>query len=93
MQSSLLFRLFDSITIEPIILNILFSNFKSKKQIHKNKLRIYAKLDADNIGEVKFQNSITIIQCEIITEVQYNEIINDLKSSVNPLAWMMKIFL
>jgi hypothetical protein len=49
-------------------------------------LRIYAKLDTDNIGEVKFQNSITIIQCEIITEVQYNEIINDLKSFSESLS-------
>ena len=43
-------------------------------------MRIYAKLDNDNIGEAIFQNSIRTIQHEIITEVQYNEIIIDLKS-------------
>jgi hypothetical protein len=49
-------------------------------------LRIYAKLDTDNIGEVVFQNFITTIQCEIKTEVQYNEMINDLKSFSESLS-------
>lgn len=68
------------ITIEPIILSILFNNFKSINQIRKDLLHKCTKIESDVFEEKIFQDSmITTIQSEIMSDVQYNKIIHDLK--------------
>jgi len=68
------------ITIEPIILSILFNNFKSINQIRKDLLHRCTKIEPDALEEKIFQDSITTtIQSEIMSDVQYNKIIHDLK--------------
>jgi hypothetical protein len=68
------------ITIEPIILSILFNNFKSMNQIRKEVLYRCTKFESDVIEEKIFQRSIeTTIQSDIISNAQYNMIIHELK--------------
>ena len=77
------------ITIEPIILSILFNNFKLINQISKDLLlHRYTKFESDVIEEKIFQNTITTtIQAEDITSsTQYNKIIHDLKKFSESLS-------
>ncbi len=68
------------ITIEPIILSILFNNFKSINQIRRDLLHRCMKIESDVFEEKIFQDSmITTIQSEIMSNAQYNKIIHDLK--------------
>jgi hypothetical protein len=68
------------ITIEPMILSILFNNFKSMNQIRKEVLYRCTKFESDVIEEKIFQDSIaTTIQSDIISNAQYNMIIHELK--------------
>jgi hypothetical protein len=68
------------ITIEPIILSILFNNFKSINQIRRDFLHRCMKIESDVFEEKIFQDSmITTIQSEIMSNAQYNKIIHDLK--------------
>lgn len=69
------------ITIEPIILSIIFNNFKSINQIHKDSLlSIYKKFESDVIKEKIFQGSVaTTIQSDIMSNANYNKIIHELK--------------
>lgn len=77
------------ITIESIILSILFNNFKLINQISKDLLHRCTKFEADVIEEKIFQNTIaaTTIQSDDITSsAQYNKIINDLKKFSESLS-------
>lgn len=76
------------ITIESIILSILFNNFKLINQISKDLLHRCTKFEADVIEEKIFQNTITttIQSDDIISSAQYNKIINDLKKFSESLS-------
>ncbi|VFJ13957.1 hypothetical protein [Candidatus Nitrosocosmicus franklandus] len=70
----------NSITIEPIILSILFNNSKSINQIRKDLLHRCTKFEYDIIEEKIFQDSTaTTIQSDIILNAQYNNTIYELK--------------
>lgn len=66
------------ITIEPIIISIIFDNFKSIKQIGKDLLNKYKKLESDTCEDIIFE-PITTMQSEIIFDEQYDKIISCLK--------------
>ncbi len=66
------------ITIEPIIISILFNNFKSIKQIGRDLLNKCTKSEFDINEEIIF-DPITTMQSEIIFDEQYNKIISCLK--------------
>jgi hypothetical protein len=76
------------ITIEPIILSILFNNFKLINQISKDLLYRYTKFESDVIEEKIFQNTIatTIQSDDIISSPQYHKIIHDLKKFSESLS-------
>jgi len=77
------------ITIEPIILSILFNNFKLINQISKDLLlHRCTKFESDVIEEKIFQNTIstTIQSDDIISSAQYNKIIHDLKKFSESLS-------
>ena len=69
------------ITIESIILSIIFNNFKSINQIRKDLLHRCTKFESDIFEEKILKDPMitTIIQSEIMSNVQYNKIIHDLK--------------
>ena len=69
------------ITIESIILSIIFNNFKSINQLRKDLLHRCTKFELDIFEEKILHDPMitTIIQSEIISNVQYNKIIHDLK--------------
>ena len=69
------------ITIESIILSIIFNNFKSINQIRKDLLHRCTKFELDIFEEKILKDPMitTIIQSEIMSNVQYNKIIHDLK--------------
>jgi hypothetical protein len=77
------------IIIEPIILSILFNDFKLINQISKDLLlHRCTKFESDVIEEKIFQNSIatTIQSDDIISSTQYNKIIHDLKKFSESLS-------
>ena len=68
------------ITIESIILSIIFNNFKSINQIRKDLLHRCTKFESDVFEEKILQDpTIITIQSEIMSNVQYNKMIHDLK--------------
>lgn len=68
------------ITIESIILSIIFNNFKSINQIRKDLLHRCTKFESDVFEEKILQDpTIITIQSEIMSNVQYNKMIYDLK--------------
>ncbi len=68
------------ITIESIILSIIFNNFKSINQISKDLLHRCTKFESDVFEEKILQDpTIITIQSEIMSNVQYNKMIHDLK--------------